>query len=42
MSDAQEVSEEQVTRLAALTGGGTNSRAIQPLNGRQIAAFGVS
>ena len=42
MSDAQEVSEEQVTRLAALTGGGTNGRAIQPLNGRQITAFRVS
>ena len=41
MSDAQKVSEEQVSRLAALTGGGTNSRAIQPLNGRKITAFRV-
>ena len=36
-----EVSEEQVTQLAALTGGGTNNRPIQPLNGRQITAHGV-
>ena len=38
MSDIAEVSEEQVTQLAALTGGGTNNRPIQPLNNRQITA----
>ena len=38
MSEVAEVSEEQVTQLAALTGGGTNNRTIQPLNGRQITA----
>ena len=38
MSEVAEVSEEQVTQLAALTGGGTNNRTIQPLNGREITA----
>ena len=38
MSDIAEVSVEQVTQLAALTGGGTNNRPIQPLNNRQITA----
>ncbi len=41
MSEILEVSEEQVTQLAALTGGGTNNRAVQPLNGRQIAVHQV-
>lgn len=41
MAEALEVSAEQVTQLAALTGGGTNSRPLQPLNGRQITARGV-
>ena len=38
MSEIAEVSPEQVTQLAALTGAGTNNRPIQPLNGRQITA----
>ena len=38
MSEILEVSEEQVTQLAALTGGGTNNRPIQPLNDRRITA----
>ena len=38
MSDIAEVSEEQVTQLADLTGGGTNNRPIQPLNNRHITA----
>ena len=38
MSEILEVSEEQVTQLAALTGGGTNNRPIQPLNNRRITA----
>ena len=38
MSEIAEVSEEQVTQPAALTGGGTNNRTIQPLNGREITA----
>ncbi len=42
MAEALEVSAEQVTQLAALTGGGTNSRPLQHLNGRQITARGVS
>ena len=41
MSEVLEVSEEQVRQLAALTGGGTNSRPIQPLNGREIKAHGL-
>ena len=36
-----EVSKEQVKQLAALTGGGKNSRAIQPLNGRHITVYGI-
>ena len=39
MAEAQEMSAEQVAQLAALTGGGTNNRAVQPLNGRQITAY---
>ena len=39
MSEVLEVSEEQVERLAALTGGGENSREIQPLNERMIRAY---
>ena len=39
MSEVLEVSEEQVEQLAALTGGGTNSRELQPLNGREITAY---
>ena len=39
MSEVLEVSEEQVQRLAALTGGGENSREIQSLNGRLIRAY---
>ena len=42
MADALEVSADQVARLAALTGGGTNSRPLQLLNGRQITARGMS
>ncbi len=42
MADALEVSAEQVTQLAALTGGGANSRPLQLLNGRQITARGMS
>ena len=42
MADALEVSADQVTQLAALTGGGTNSRPLQLLNGRQITARGMS
>ena len=38
MSEIAQVSEQQVTQLAALTGGGPNNRPIQPLNGRQITA----
>ena len=38
MSEVLEVSEKQVSQIAALTGGGTNNRPIQPLNGREIQA----
>ena len=38
MSETAEVSEQQVTQLAALTGGGANNRPIQPLNNHQITA----
>ena len=41
MADALEVSADQVAQLAALTGGGTNSRPLQLLNGRQITARGM-
>ena len=41
LSEIAEVSQEQVRTLAALTGGGPNNRAIQPLNGRQITAYGT-
>lgn len=36
MADALEISEAQVTELAALTGGGTNNRELQPINRRRI------
>lgn len=36
LSEIQEVSEEQVAQLTALTGGGTNNRPVQPLGGRRI------
>lgn len=39
MSEVLEVSEEQVSSIAALTGGGTSNRKLQPLNGREIRAF---
>ena len=39
LSEVLEVSEEQVKTLAAATGGGTNNRELQPLNGREILAF---
>ena len=42
MAEALEISADQVTQLAALTGGGTNSRPLQLLNGRQITARGMS
>ena len=41
LSEALEVSAEQVERLAALTGGGENSREVQGLNGRGIISYGV-
>ena len=41
MSEIQEVSAEQVEQLAAHTGGGTNSREVQTLNGREITVYGV-
>ena len=37
-SEVLEVSEAQVGKLAALTGGGANNRPVQPLNNRQIPA----
>ena len=39
MSQVGEVSQEQVTQIAALTGGGTNNRPVQPLGARQITAY---
>ncbi len=39
MSEALEVSAEQVEQLAALTGGGENSREVQGLNGRGIMRY---
>ena len=39
MSEVLEVSEDQVERLAALTGVCENSREIQPLHGRRVWAF---
>jgi len=42
MAEPLEISADQVTQLAALTGGGTNSRPLQLLNGRQITARGMS
>ena len=41
LSDVLEVSAEQVERLAALTGGGENSREVQGLNGRSIISYGI-
>ena len=41
LAETLEISEEQVTRLAALTGGGPNNREIQPLNGREIRLHGT-
>lgn len=41
LSEVLEVSAEQVERLAGLTGGGTNSREVQALNGRGIVGYGV-
>lgn len=41
MADALQVSEGQVRRLAALTGGGTNNRPAQPLNGRNITTHRI-
>ena len=39
LSEALEVSAEQVERLAALTGGGENSREVQGLNERGIVGY---
>ena len=41
LSEALEVSAEQVERLSALTGGGENSREVQGLNGRGIISYGT-
>ena len=41
MSEVLEVSAEQVERLAALTGGGENSREVQGSDGREIIAYGI-
>ena len=41
LSEALEVSVEQVERLAALTGGGENSRDVQGLHGRRIVGYGI-
>ena len=41
LSEALEVSAEQVERLAALTGGGTNSREVQRLNGREVVDYRI-
>ena len=42
LAETLEISEEQVRRLAALTGARTNNRALQPLNGREIRVYGAS
>ena len=39
MSEIQEISSEQVQQLAALTGGGTNSRPLQPLGSRGTMVY---
>ena len=39
MSEIQEISREQVQQLAALTGGGTNSRPLQPMGNRGIRVY---
>ena len=39
LSEVLEVSEEQVRALTAATGGGTNNRALQPINGRVITVY---
>ncbi len=39
LSEVLEVSEAQVRALAAATGGVTNSRELQPLNGREISIY---
>ena len=36
MSEIKEITQEQAMRIAALTGGGTNNRPVQPLGGRRI------
>ena len=41
LSEVLDVSAEQVERLAGLTGGGTNSREVQGLEGREIRVYGV-
>ena len=39
MSEIQEISREQVRQIAALTGGGTNNRPLQPLGSRGIRIY---
>ena len=41
LSEVLDVSAEQVERLAALTGGGENSREVQRLEERGIVSYGV-